>query len=322
MKKFLTTMVAFLALALTACGGGNGGGNESVPESKEQVWETNGTNHWHVAEDGSKVDNAKHDFGEKYDEVAATCQQEGSYKQKCSVCGYEKTTKVNKTEHSWGEWVVKDATCGEPGTRTRECSICHEKESETLGKLPHSWEVKNTIAKSGEDDMAYDEVECSVCHKKGIWVACKDMTIDGTDKGGAPEGCVKLSSNGQSMTAKINLAAAKSGTLFLRGVMDYWHDGNNDNQNKTYSSCKNSNPANFSFEVNDVALDFSDKYDIPFSDMLPEEAGETVGSVAYSQLGDCEVAAVSLNAGANTLKFTRVDSYNLAVKYFLVVYND
>ena len=103
--------------------------------------------------------------------------------------------------------------------------------------------------------------------------------------------------------------------------MDYWYDGNNNNETRSFSSVKNSeNSANFKLEVNEAEIDMTANLETPFSEIFPEEAGETVGSVTYSQIGDAEVGAVSLNAGLNTIKFTRVDSYNLAVKYFTVVY--
>ena len=103
--------------------------------------------------------------------------------------------------------------------------------------------------------------------------------------------------------------------------MDYWHDGNNDNQNKSFSSVKDSaNTCNFKLEVNGAEVDPSANLTTTFGDIFPEAAGETVGSVTYSQIGDAEVGAVALVAGANTFKFTRVDSYNLAVKYFTVVF--
>lgn len=307
-RKLLPIISLFVALALTACGAPANKSNQAADQSNQTAESTKHTHKW-VADDSKQ-------------NVEATCAQEGIKYEKCSICGETKETKVSKKDHTYGEWVnVGTATCGEQGTQERECSVCHAKETRATKALPHDWEVKNTVAKSGTDDMAYDEVECKVCHKTGIWAACANMTLDGSDKGGAPEGCVKLASNGQSMTAKINLPAAKTGTLYLRGVMDYWHDGNNDNQNKMYSSCKNNNPANFSFSVNGEDLDFSAMYNVPFSDMLPEENGETVGSVTYSQIGDCKVADVSLVAGVNSLTFTRVDSYNLAIKYFLVVFN-
>ena len=39
-----------------------------------------------------------------------------------------------------------------------------------------------------------------------------------------------------------------------------------------------------------------------------------------TQIGDIEVGDVSLAAGLNTIKFTRVDSYNIAIHDFVVTF--
>lgn len=245
---------------------------------------------------------------------------ESSAKPSTSGSKSQQPTTSRSQAPTWGDWTVKTpATCAAEGVEERTNSI-GEKETRPIPKTnQHTW-TATTVAASGEG-AEYEDIECSACHSKGLRVATAKGTIDGTDKGGAPEGCIKLSSNGQSLTVKINIPAAKSGKIFITGAMDYWHDGNNDNQNKTYASVKNSeNTANFKLEVNETEVNMTAMLEKTFGEMLPEEAGETVGSVTYSQIGDCEVGAVSLNAGLNTIKFTRVDSYNLAVKYFTVVY--
>jgi len=239
---------------------------------------------------------------------------------KAATSASQKSSTSTSKAPTWGEWkVVKPATCAAEGVEERTNSI-GEKETRPIPKTnQHTW-VATPVAASGEG-VDYEDIECSVCHSKGLRVATAKATLDGTDKGGAPEGCVKLSSNGNSMTVKINIPAAKSGKIYLTGAMDYWHDGNNSNETRTYASVKNSeNTANFKLEVNDAEVDMTAMLEKTFGEMLPEEAGETVGSVTYSQIGDCEVGAVSLQAGLNTIKFTRVDSYNLAIKYFTVVY--
>ena len=123
------------------------------------------------------------------------------------------------------------------------------------------------------------------------------------------------------MEVKINIPAAKTGKIYLTGAMDYWYQDSNNNQEKSFSSVKDSaNTCNFKLEVNGAEIDPSANLETKFGDIFPEEAGETVGDVTYSQIGDAEVGAVSLTAGLNTIKFTRVDSYNMAIKYFTVVY--
>ena len=226
----------------------------------------------------------------------------------------------SSSKEKWGEWkVVTPATCGAEGKEERT-SDAGNKEERPIPKLKqHTW-TATEVAASGEG-VAYENIECSVCHAKGLRVATSLATVNGTDKGGAPAGCIKLSNKNEYMEVKINIPEAKTGKIYLTGAMDYWHDGNNDNQDKSFSSVKDdANSCNFKLEVNGAEVDPSANLTTKFGDILPEEAGETVGSVTYSQIGDCEVGAVSLVAGANTFKFTRVDSYNLAVKYFTVVF--
>jgi hypothetical protein len=224
------------------------------------------------------------------------------------------------SREKWGDWkVVTPATCAAEGKEER-VSDAGNKEERAIPKLKqHTW-TATEVAASGEG-VAYENIECSVCHAKGLRVATALATIEGTDKGGAPAGCIKLSTKGEYMEVKINIPEAKTGKVYLTGAMDYWHDGSNDNQNKSFSSVKDSaNTCNFKLEVNGAEVDPSANLTTTFGSILPEAAGETVGSVTYSQIGDCEVGAVALVAGANTFKFTRVDSYNLAVKYFTVVF--
>ena len=364
-RKFFTMIALFASLALAACA-------PSAPQkSQANNWETNATNHWHINEDGSKADNAKHTFEEDTSKaVAATCKAEGKKVEVCTVCGYVKETtvkkldhkfvadtsktnvpatckaegveylvcsvcgetkenKVAKLDHTWGEWVVQDATCGQPGTRTRTCSVCGEKEEEVTDRLPHSWTVKSTVAASN-GGVEYNLVECSVCHSEGLMVATANATIDGSTKG-APEGCIKLGSNGNSMTVKFYLESAKTGVLYQRGSMDYWYEDSNNNQNKTYYSQNSGNTdaatkkANFKVEtgLDGAALtevELPDDTSRTYGDMLPADGATEVGGHQWSQIGDCEIGMVTFAAGLNVIKFTRVDSYNLAVHDFLLVF--
>lgn len=303
---------------------------EESSEEPQQVWSSDKNNHWHVV-DGSNVDKAKHTFevvapeddnnvpegGKKA--KAATCSEAGVKVEICSVCGYRKESNISKLDHEWDEGQASGA-CGEAGTITYTCNNCGETKEETSAYVPHSWQVTGTVAASGEG-VEYETIKCTKCQKEGLRVATAKATLNGTDKGGAPEGCIKLSDTNQTMTVKINVDGAKTGKFYLRGCMDYWHDGNNDNQDKTYSSVKGNNDVNFSVAVNGNIVDLSATKNTKFGVWLPEEAGETVGSVTYSQEGDCECGATALQDGLNTIVFTRLDSYNMAVKYFVIAFD-
>ena len=81
--KLFTTLVLFMGLALTACGG------TPTPSSQELPWEHNNTNHWHVNADGEKIDSAKHELEEDASKsVAATCEEDGKKVEVCKVCGF------------------------------------------------------------------------------------------------------------------------------------------------------------------------------------------------------------------------------------------
>ena len=327
-KKFFTTLVLFASLALTACGGA----------STNAEWKSNTTKHWHE-NGGKKVDEAAHVFEEEKDKaVAPTCSSEGKKFEKCKVCGYEKESKVSKLAHTYGEWTNKDgAYCG-PSEREHECTVCHQKESEKLPIVQHTWVETGTVAE-GDGGHAYSLVKCSVCQKEGLMVSVIDSEVEFTSSDtskqklkAAPEGCVKLPSNGDNFTVKIKLAEAKTGKLFMRGSMDYWYTDSNKNEQKGIyngqsggAASKDSGIANFKLEVgagdnlSQVAL--TGNKDLLYKDFLPAEPGFTnVANTDWSQIGDIEVGDVSLAAGLNTIKFTRVDSYNIAIHDFVVTF--
>ena len=320
--KFLTTMAIFFSLALTACGGGG-------------KWESNASKHWHN-KNGQKVDEAAHVFKEdKSQAVAATCAKEGKKVEICSVCGYKKESKVSKLDHTWNDGVAS-GKCGEAGSITYTCTACGDTNTETTGLIPHNWDLANAqTVPSSNGGVEYTTAECKTCHAKGYFIASTKAditysTTTDTELKTAPEGCAKLPKNNDFMTVSFYLDAAKEGVFWLRGAMDYWYEESNNNQNKTYYSQNSGNTdvstktGNFKLEVGpDVDhltnVELPDNTDLTFGDMLPETVASNEGGHQWSVIGDCIVGSASLAAGLNTIKFTRVDSYNLAVHDFLFV---
>lgn len=284
----------------------------------------------------STVKKLAHDYVEDASQaVTATCSQEGKKVEKCSVCGDVKETTIPKTEHAWDDGVATGA-CGEAGKITYTCTICHQTKEETSGYIPHVWEKTGEVA-AADGGLAYDLVKCTKCQKNGLMVKVKNadgtnnMTVTGSPKT-APEGCVKLGAAGDYIMGAIKLDAAKTGKLYFRGSMDYWYTESNQNEQKGIyngkgTASKENGIANFTMEVGpdaenltEVALT-ADK-DLLYKDFLPEEVGfENVSGTNWSQIGDVEIGNVSLQAGLNTLKFTRTDSYNCAIYGFVVAFD-
>jgi len=349
-KKLLPMFALFTALALTACGGGNGGGSKPKTSGNTHThtfdttkWESDATNHWHPAtceHTTQKGDKAAHTL-EAYNDAehvdrASTCSEAGVKYEKCSICGYIKETTIDKLDHDWDAG-VSTANCGEAGKTTYTCKKCGETKEETAGYIQHAWEKVGSV-EAGDGGLAYDLVKCSKCQKEGLMVMVKNedgtdnMTVTGSPKT-SPERTVKLGATNDSMTAVIKLAEAKTGKLYFRGTMDYWYTSSNENQKKGIydgkgTASKANGVANFKMEVGadaasltEVALTAST--DLLYSDFFPQEVGFSgVDGTDWSQIGDVEVGNVSLAAGLNTIRFTRIDSYNCAIYAFVVAFDN
>lgn len=285
-----------------------------------------------------KAIKAGHTWGEYEETTPATCKEAGVQTRTCTVCGATDEKAIAKLDHTWGDWEpLEGVTCMEKGGEERQCSVCDEKETRTGSFIQHNWQVTSTVD-ADEEGITYDFVKCSKCNKEGLMVSVKksdntnNMTVTGTPKT-APTGCVKLGTNNDYMQAVIKLAEAKTGKVYIRGSMDYWYTDNNQNEQKGIYDGKSgggadkaNGKANFTFKVgpdadNLTEVELTADRDLLYKDWFPAEAGFTgVADTNWSQIGDIEVGNISLQAGLNTLRFTRVDSYNIAVSAFVVVF--
>ena len=199
----------------------------------------------------------------------------------------------------------------------------------------HHWSNAETDPHVDDDadkgTVAYDVRSCSDhTGEKGIFIAAKDGTlVDG--------GKLKVDSNfpdyvkldktgsgpaGGGIEYKFEYTGYAKGTIFQYAIMDYWHDGNNENQEKGYFSGSGGTAenGNFKLEVNGKAVDFSKMRDVTYADMLPEEKNEKGSNM--SQLGYCEIGEIVLHEGINTIKYSRLNSYNMLIKDFVLAVKD
>ena len=305
-RKFFSTIAVFFALALTACQPANkpneDGKSEEAPTSEAVSVESN----------------HKHKYGDWTQVKAPTCEEKGEQERVCA-CGDKQTKEIDALGHTWnnGE-ITKQATCSVPGEKTFTCTVCGATKKEEI-KADHVW-GEPTAVPGADSEAAYNLFTCTVCNTaKKIEIAAKQAegksTISGSLKSDSqfPD-YLKLSSNGNSVTYTFTSTVAGNAKIYMRGVMDYWHDGNNENQARNFFSGKNSSDGNFELKVNDVAVDYSWSKDITYEDMLP---GEAQGS--YSALGDAKVGACEIVSGPNTVVFKRVDSYNMLIKDFVII---
>ena len=110
---------------------------------------------------------AGHSFGEWETVKSSTCNDKGSQKRACKVCGYTETKDVDANGHTWEKdyTVDKEPTCTTEGSKSIHCKNCDEvKDSTVIKALGHDftgeWKVtkKATCTESG-----IKERKCSRC---------------------------------------------------------------------------------------------------------------------------------------------------------------
>ena len=186
----------------------------------------------------------------------------------------------------------------------------------------HDFSTETPVAAKGEGYVAYRTAECAEDHAKAIKVRALDGTMaeGSSNKNGTREGYLKLNSNGNSISYKLDYTgAATTAKLYQVGFMDGWSN----NSERTYTAMQNGQTlgpsgANFGVKWNNTEVTISaETLATPFSTML---AGATIDAgTGNSKAGPCYIGDVNLVNGDNTFTFTRYASYNLAVSDFMLV---
>ena len=182
--KLLGVLAVALTLGLSACNGGggddksqSGGGKDSTSKHVHEAaadapWQSDDSKHWKdcSANDGGKVDNKSHTFGDPYDIVPATCEAAGSQKVKCSVCQKEVTQASSALGHDWvdDETGGTPATCTTDGSKNQTCSRCDATQAGVvIPALGHDWSAWADVEGKAPTCTAKGEQKrtCSRCNE-------------------------------------------------------------------------------------------------------------------------------------------------------------
>ena len=176
----------------------------------------------------------------------------------------------------------------------------------------HQWGSETKVSTSGCVDIYTSS--CS-CGKKKISFKAVDGTLASGSSNNNSSGYLKLKSNGNSVSYKINLPEAVNGKIYFYGYMDSWSS----NGSKSYFSGNNTGSTkadqngNFKLEIDGTPVDFSAMKGVTYSNIF-------TGSGSNSDEGYAEIGAVNLTAGSHSVVFTRIDSYNVINKNFVIIY--
>ncbi|WP_443595818.1 hypothetical protein [Agathobacter sp.] len=111
--------------------------------------------------------NAGHSFGEWETVKSSTCNDKGSQKRVCKVCGYTETKDVDANGHTWEKdyTVDKEPTCTTEGSKSIHCKNCDEvKDSAVIKALGHDFTGKWKVTKKATcTEQGTKERKCSRC---------------------------------------------------------------------------------------------------------------------------------------------------------------
>jgi len=256
--------------------------------------------------------------------------QSGKTQSSQPAAGSSKAGTTSTHTHSFVEDVTqrKEPTCDQPGEKVEKCE-CGETKKTPIAPLGHQWGTGVDVEK-GNGAVAYKKFECEKDNKKdkavkyeidfGAYIA--SLGESAPAKSSAPSGFIKFSSNNSGVELSFDSAVAGQGKLYLRGIMDHW-DGENDEKTlfsgKDGGSYVEKDTTNLEIKINDTALVSENK--AALNTLLPEiDADHPAAGDSWSAAGDVEFAAMTFNAGVNTISYKRVDSYNMAVSHLVIVF--
>lgn len=117
-----------------------------------------------------------HKFGEWETIESSKCDNHGSQKRVCTVCGYTETEGLDPTGHDWEDTatVDKEPTCIEEGSKSVHCKNCDAvKDSETIPQLGHDTELTGVKEATCTENGYTGDTVCKRCEE----VVTKGKTI-------------------------------------------------------------------------------------------------------------------------------------------------
>ena len=297
-------------------------------------------------EETGEIDLAEHTWvaDTSKEDIPATCIA-GKHFEKCSVCGETREVAIPKdpdAQHDFGEWEVVNAASCKQGLKKRTCSRCGMEETAAIPPVEgaeHVWGEKETVAavthvdntdpdnpKTVVDYAGYEKQVCSVCGTWKVSMKVSDATLgEGsvlkTDDF-ANTGGYKLKTNNNYFEFKLKFETIADVKIYQLGCMDNWHSASNNNRERTYHSGASNGGCNFKFTVNgkDIEID-PVTANAKAEDLVPDrEDGDPLktitcpsGGTGYSAYAELLIGEAELIKGDNTLRYTRLASYNYIV---------
>lgn len=318
--KIFSLTALLLSLGMAGCSSDN-----PQPEGPTMVYGADDKIHWLENEETGEIDRstrADHKFvayagDSRHSNKEATCSETGESFERCSDCGYIRTVTVEKKDHTYQEDATKAVapTCGAAGSKTEKCSVCGDEKQTPVEKTGnHTFGTATEVHSKVDGTLSkLSKKTCTAC-TGGVDFIVDAMSYttkvgNNKDSSGAT---LKFEKNDNYAEYKFNVDKAYAGCkVALFGYIDCYNDGQNENQNKGF---KVNGSATFSVEVNGALVDITN--DKTFAEMGMTEGANHNGNAMLCYLG----GTADLVSGSNTIKYTRLASYNLNISEIHFIY--
>lgn len=142
----------------------------------DSKWASDENAHWHectyaynkcdITDNAKKEGYAAHSFDGGKVTKEATCKEAGVKTYTCTVCGFQKTETIQKTEdHTFDAGkVTKEATCKEAGVKTYTCTVCGFEKTEAIPKTEnHTFDAGKVTKEATYKEAGEKVYTCTVC---------------------------------------------------------------------------------------------------------------------------------------------------------------
>ena len=225
---------------------------------------------------------------------------------------------VDGKGHNLNWTITEQATCTRDGKKSGECSKCGRHYELAIPATGHSYSEKTISGSNGQ--VSYVQKSCSRCGATALSIRALDGTLaEGSSlkTNNVPSGFFKLARNDFSASYSFKYSGqTRSAKLYQYAVADGWTGSNR--SYSYYGPVSNGNKPNFGVTFNGASVDISSMKGVSYEEMLA--GGEDIlGDHQYSPIADCLIGDVTIKNGDNSFTYTRLDSYGLCIKDFVIV---
>ena len=191
-----------------------------------------------------------------------------------------------------------------------------------------NWEVAQTAYDfiptetiSGDEEHVSYQLG-TIGGKRAIHISAMDGSFEegASRKSSTADGFMKLNSDNTSISYKFNYSGvAYNVKLYIRAMMDDWSYSQNVGFFKNaYSGPTEDENPNMQLDINGQTIDLSNKRGYVYKDFLNGGEASNIGN--HSPINDIEMGEINLVNGENIIRFTRLASYTLLIKDYLIIF--